>query len=490
MGKYNKKTSIKIADLVNLAGGVAYSYSDERKEIASVILSSMINGDSFYETEAKRIDRIMTKTEDTTLSEFIAKCMVYVRNEGNLRTVSHLLAIGLVKNAKGTTYLRSALNKTLVRPDDATEMVALWNSRSKKSIPNVLRRSIKDTLETKWDAYSLKKYFGTGSVKVSDLIKMTHPKEVKEGQAIMWKQAIEGTLPNISTSQTVNAGSTGEERAENYKVMLKERKLGIMAALKNIVNIVEAGADTETIDMLCVLFENERAVTNSRLLPFRFEQAYNMVETLAVDKFLVKKLQNSIEKAFIISAGNLELISENETIALLLDESGSMGWSNNMTSGKQPFDIGKTLMASMLVNLDKSRALGYLWADSAREVNISGSPMKFIKDTTTQGGGTNLHAAIADLIKTKTKVDKLVIFTDMQQNGVRGFKESVDAYRKISPGVKILFWNLAGYGDNTPIKLSHDVLEVSGFSDNILKVIPKMWRDKDALIQEIENIEL
>jgi len=121
--------------------------------------------------------------------------------------------------------------------------------------------------------------------------------------------------------------------------------------------------------------------------------------------------------------------------------------------------------------------------------------MTFIKETKTQGGGTDLGGAISDLIKTKTVVDKLVIFTDMQENQIGGwggksFSESLKDYRKINPNVKVLFWNLEGYGKGTPMKLSHDVLEVSGYSDKILSVIPKMWKDKNALINEIEAIDL
>jgi hypothetical protein len=159
-------------------------------------------------------------------------------------------------------------------------------------------------------------------------------------------------------------------------------------------------------------------------------------------------------------------------------------------------------MASMLCGLDKDKVVGYLWADRSREVSIDDSPMKFIKNTRTQGGGTDVWASISKLIETKTFVDKLLIFTDMEMYSVgsgynyygftspkREFKDMVKEYRTINPNVKVLFWNLQGYG-GTPMKLDHNILEVAGFSDNILKVIPKVWTDKDALINEIEAIDL
>ena len=504
MGKFNKTTRgiNSTPDTVNMDGFQAFSRSDKKQELASIILNSMLNGDSYYQTENSRIESI-EKILKEVISEdpvFATKAMVYVRNEGNLRSVSHLMGNVLVEEIKGKQFLKNALAKSMVRPDDATEMVALWNSRhSGTMIPNSLRKAIKFSLENKWDAYQLKKYYGNGSVKVSNLINIAHPKPKDEAQRVTFKQALEGKLPKIQTAQTINAGTTGEDRAEAFGKLLIEGKLGYMAALKNIKNILEAGVTDEVVDALVSLLSNERAVLNSRVLPFRFTQAYGVVSSLGIDKFKIKKVLCAIEQGFVYSSKNISIEEEEESIAILLDESGSMGgfWGSeeNYLTSKTPFMVGKTLMASMLVGLDKEKTLGYLWADSAREVSIDRSPMDFIKNTNTKGGGTNLGAAIDDLIRTKTKVDKIVIFTDMQQNSIGGwgsktFQECVSDYRKINPNVKILFWNLEGYGGGTPMRLNDNVLEVTGFSDKMLSVIPKIWKDKDALVKEIEAIDL
>ena len=497
MSKFNQKavgSSNAMPDAVNQAGGVSYS-RPIKHEIVSVVLNTMINGDSFYESEKDRLTRIEKMLDNPELAEFVAKTMVYTRNVGNLRSISHYLACILSEKVKGSNYLRSALRKSFIRPDDLTETLALWNSRNKgKMVPNSLRRAFKDALEA-YDTYQMKKYEGARSVvKLRDVVKLAHPK----GD---FKALIEGTLDNIQTAQTVNAGSTGEARAENYKSMLQNRKLGYMAALKNVKNILESGADVETVDLLCSLLRNEKACLGSRVLPFRFTQAYGIVNEMNIDRLLAKKILKAIEDGFILSARNIPIVEGNESVAILLDESCSMGWSldgaSDMTQ-KSPFMIGKTLMASMLTGLEKSNVVGYLWADRAREVSVDGSPFEFIKNTKTRGGSTDVWAAISGLIKSKTKVDKLVILTDMQMysvdyvsNGARSeFKDMVKEYRKISPNVKVLFWNLQGYGGGTPMKLDHDILEVDGFSDKMLEVAAKMWKDKDALVKEIEAIEL
>jgi 60 kDa SS-A/Ro ribonucleoprotein len=502
MSKFNTNSNVGITrkpDTKNKAGHSGFSRESFRNEIASIVLNSMLNGNSYYESDEARIANIESimannlTTEDN--AEFLAKAMVYTRTEGNLRSVSHLMGVILAESSviRGTGILRKSLNKALIRPDDATEMVSLFSSRNfDKMVPNPMRRAIKDSLETKWDEYQLKKYAGeTNSVKLKDIVKITHPsprKLVMSGKAkdpFVFKRVIESTLENIATAQTVNAGSTGESRATNYKAMLTERKLGYMGALKNVKNILGSGADSQTIDMLCSLLSNERAVLNSRVLPFRFMDAYKEVKSINMDRILNKKVLRAIEDGFMISARNVPIVEDGETCALMLDESGSM-------SGK-PFEIGKTLMASMLCGLDHDRTVGYCWANGAREVSIEGRPMDFIERTKPQGYSTDVASAFKKLTSSGTKVDKIVILTDMQHNHLASVDSSIREYkRQVNHDVKVLFWNIQGYGKGTPVKISGEVMEMSGFSDKMLDVAAKMMKYSDAnyLIKEIEAIQL
>lgn len=493
MSKYNKtiKEVTKVnstPDSVNAAGAPAFDRNSIKQDIANVVLSSMLSGNSFYETESERLKRIELLCSEPDISLFVAKAMIYTRTVGNLRSISHFLAILLSENAKGTDYLRSALVKSFQRIDDLTECLALWNSRNpEKMIPNSLRRAFKDRLE-KSTAYELKKYEAkNSSVKLRDVVKLSRPNPELTGDHDIFKKVIESRLPKIQTAQTVNAGSTGSDRASNYKSMLKEKKLGYMGALKNIKNILQAGADTETIDLLCEFLRNEKACLNSKCLPFRYVDAYNEIKSLnstGIDSFLIKKLSLAIEDGFRISSRNIGIAEPGEKVAILLDESGSMHG--------EPFNIGKSLMASMLTGLDKSSTIGYLWARDAREISVNGSPFDFIDRVYANGGGTDLGCAFAELIKTGTSVDKIVIFTDEEQTYFGDLSAMVKEYRKISPRVKILFWNLQGYSGGTPLRLSNSILEVSGFSDKLLEVAGNMlkYSDLNYLVKEIEKIQL
>lgn len=509
MSKFNKSSvgTNKTPDAVNMAGGKSFNRNDFRQDVASVVLTSMLSGESFYETEKERLARIEALiNSDESNAEFVAKAMIFARTQCNLRSISHFMGVLLSEKAKGKNFLRRALEKTIVRPDDATEMLSLYNVRnSGKMLPNSMRRAFKDSFELKFDAYQLKKYAAESStVKLKDVIKLCRPNPTilvesgKTNDFDIFKKLIEGTLPKISTAQTINAGSKGVERADNYKELLITRKLGYMAAIKNIKNMLEAGLDKDGFTALCDLLVNERAVLNSKLLPFRFFQAYQEVEKINIDRIDRNKILACIEKAFLISAKNIPIVEDGERVAILLDESGSMS-SRSQVSNLSYFEIGKILTASMFGGLDKGNVTTWLWSDRAREISIDMSPMRFVMNQGTTGGGTMLSDSILGLMKTKTNVDVMIIISDMQSTQVDSWgrgKKFIDALneykRDINSKVKVLFWNVAGYAGGMPCKLVNGVLEVSGFSDKILDVAAKMLRYSDPmyLVKEIEKVSL
>lgn len=499
MGKFNAK-GYDVAKTTNMEGGVSYDRKNIKQEIASVILNSMLKGDLFYQKETDRVtqilDLIKLASKNKIDTEFLAKAMVYTRNTGNLRSVTHLMAVGLGENVSGNPIVRKALNKSLVRPDDLTETLALWNSRHADTngkammIPNSLRRAFKDVLEAKFDEYQLKKYSADNSkVKLKDVIKLAHPK----GKYNVFKKLLEGELAQAVTMNTKL--SSGESAKSAFGDLLRNRKMGYMQAIKHICNALKDGVDKDVLKLWADFVTNDKAIANSRMLPFRYYDAWVEVKKLRLDEFDKDLVKRTLETAFAKSAMNTGLVDDDERIAVILDESGSMAGD--------AFKYGKILAACLLLTLGESKVIFYAFATSARRINISAvqkSPFDWIEDFDANGGGTYFNAPLEALINTGTKADKLIIFTDMQlyeannnwRNSINkdNFDNYFAAYRKISPNVKTLFWNLRGYMGGTPLKLTKDVLEVSGFSESMLTVIAQMWQDPNALIKAIEAIEL
>lgn len=490
MSKFNTKAvnTNRFPNTINRAGGASFAIKDTRTELASVILSSMLKGDKFYQTDSDRIEQIFNLVQSLPDKTFAAKAMIYARQEGNLRSVSHVLANAVAESAGGVVPLRAALNKAIVRPDDMTEMASIWFSRhSGKMLPNSMRRAFRDKLESNtWNAFQLKRYAKpNSSVKLKDIILLSHPRD---------KRGLLGHLLNGDLRAETSLESklaSGQQASVAFEELLSEGKLGYMAAVKNIRNALQTGISDRALDQWCDLISNRSKVLKSRMLPFRFYDAWMAVKGLPIDHFKLLKVKTAFNKALIHSAENLDIFNTTDKVALIIDESGSMGWSS---TSECPWK-NAIILAAVLYHA-MPNVVVYAFSHSCRKLDFGSLlPIEIIEGTEHGGGATYFRAPMKELIRTHTVVDKLIVLTDMQMyNSYQdegNFPKYLAEYKKIAPRVMTLFWDLSGYGESTPLSLDETgVLLASGFSDKLLSVIPKMWRNPNALVEEIEAIKI
>lgn len=485
MSKFSNTASARNRAQVthNLTGGTSYKISDPKKQLAGVVLAAMLDKDTSYQSDADRVDNIFELAKADPL--FAAKTMVYARHEANLRSVSHVLANAVAESGVKNFSLRSALKQAIVRPDDMIEMFALWKSRHSGMAPNAMRRAFKDLLESnKWDAYQIKKYAREAqATKLRDIVLISHP---KDSRGLLGK-LIDGSLQAPKTVE--NMLSEGTKASSTFDELLRENRLGYMVAIKNIRNALETGISDEALDMWCKLVSNRNRVAKSRMLPYRFVDAWTAVKDLRIDHFKLEKVKEAINQALVHSAQNLDFVVDGDKVALILDESGSMGMDN-------AWKHAITLSAVLWHALPKGDAVVYRFSSSARKMDYGNkTPLDIIFSDSPQLGATHFDAPMRELIRTSTKVDKVIMFSDMQLYSRWSGGDSFDTYfneykRGINPRLKMLFWDLRGHGAGTPLALKKDILFAAGFSDKLLSVIPKMWKDEDALVREIEAIDI
>jgi telomerase protein component 1 len=53
-----------------------------------------------------------------------------------------------------------------------------------------------------------------------------------------------------------------------------------MAAIRNLRNLVLSGVDDDHVQKVCKMLTNEKMVAGSRLFPFRFFTAYDILDDL------------------------------------------------------------------------------------------------------------------------------------------------------------------------------------------------------------------
>lgn len=484
MSKFNQTATTKVN---NYEGGINY-LNDSKIELASIVLNTTMSGDSFYENESDKIE-IIKNLIALEQSSFIAKLSVFARTQTNLRSVSHVLIVLLAEHNDKSGTLRKMVYHSIARIDDMTEIVSLWNARHpNKMVPNSIRRAFRDILEEKrFDEYQLKKYEQKKKkVKLKDIIRIAKPSKNLE----VYKKVLDEKLARIDTIHT-NI-SKDKNAKELFEEGLKTRELGFMEVLKLSNKIFEEEFDEKLFASWRSYILNEYRIKNSKVLPFRYFQTYMALKSHPQSELFKDVLQ----KAFLIATKSDENTSDaNETIAIMIDDSGSM---SSRSLGLNLFEHALLFTASIASKINHQNFKLYFWADRCEEFSFDANkPFDLLINSNANYGGTLVNKPFEILLRDSIKVDKAIIFTDCQMysddyyRSGESFKTYFDKYKQeVNSDCKLLFWDLAGYGAGTPIKLSENIVEANGISSKMLEIIPHLWGDKDFLVKEIEKISL
>ena len=78
--------------------------------------------------------------------------------------------------------------------------------------------------------------------------------------------------------------------------LIKEDKLGYMAMLRNLRNLLNVGVDNETLNIVQNKIASQDAVLHSKQLPYRFLSAFREIKNVEHPKtrFLVDALEEAV----------------------------------------------------------------------------------------------------------------------------------------------------------------------------------------------------
>lgn len=465
MSKYNAKAEGVKPTVVNAMGENAYQLS-AKEELVSTCMTTFLSGDHYYETEKEVVNRIVNKLNEVD-PLFAAKLALYVRNEGNLRSVSHLIAATIAKRASGTEWSKRFYNKIVVRPDDMSEILSAYAVQNKmdlkkiRKIPNAIKKGFKTALE-RLDAYQIDKYkMNSRQVKMLDLVNLFHPKGTQRNQQAYHNLVNGESLAGLYASKVLEKEMTkAGQKTQGKSVQEKEaakkeaienvlsnvKGMPIMNLLRNLRNIILYVP--KSVDDACAQLTNETAVLNSRLLPFRFATAYEEIEkmsfsdkksdtsiafeedynnqTITATEFakLKEKVLDAIEDALQISCQNIPELEGNT--AILIDHSGSVRGDGGGSSRVSAFSKTTTAMignlfGSMMAYRQKNVYIG-LFGDRLIPVKIDRSQrlLDFNKRSFDKGancgGGTEqgIYDFFRQAVREKKKIDNIIVFSDCQ----------------------------------------------------------------------------
>jgi 60 kDa SS-A/Ro ribonucleoprotein len=481
-----------VPDTINKAGSEAFSLTPHY-QLAFLMLTSFVE-DQFYRTKAQTLTELREAIKKVD-PKFAAKAAIYARTECGMRSITHAAAAEIAKNVKGEQWTKNFFDKVVYRVDDASEILAAYLYLHGKPIPNSLKKGLALSL-SKFDAYQLAKYKGNSdAVKLVDLFNLVHPKP-DAAHAEAYQALMEGKLASTDTweskiSAAGQAGGSDSEKealkTEAWRSLVLNKKIGYFALLRNLRNIHNTG-DKELIDAACVSLTNEKLIKNSLVLPFRFLTAQK--EFASINSTDSRKIVAAIDSAIEISLSNVPKF-EGETL-IAMDCSGSMTWTGHVqANGKPkqtPGEIGSVFCA---VLAKASNADIILFDGKATYENIKLNDTVLTTAANIQakcrGGATNFNSIFETANR---KYDRVIILSDMQ-SWVGGYCPAA-AYRaycaKFKANPKIYCFDLQGYG--TLQFPQENVYSLAGFSDKTMDLMSLLEKNPNALLQEIEKIEL
>lgn len=554
MSKFNKKSEGVKPTEINEMGAAAFKLND-KEELVSTVMTTFLH-DSYYEKEREIVDRIIDKL-DKVDPLFAAKLAIYARNDGNMRSVTHLIAAYIVRRAAGAEWAKRFYNKIVIRPDDMSEILSCYGNLNKmeltnkslRKIPNSIKKGFKTALE-RLDAYQIDKYkMNSRQVKLIDLVNLLHPSPTqKNGEA--YKRLMNGeSLADLYESKVLEkemskagqTAKTAEEKREAKEeaisaVLDNVKGMPIFNLLRNLRNIILYAPNR--VDDAIAQLTTEQKILNSRLLPFRFATAYEEIEKMSysgktsstaiafesdIDSVKVSrsefdsiktKVLDAIEKALEYSCQNIPDLDGNT--AILIDDSGSMRGDVGGSSRVSAFSnvnssmIGH-LFGSMFAWKQKDVYVG-LFGDRLIPVRVDRSKrmLDFNKWSYQEGDkcGTGTEAGIykflRQCIKERKKVDNVIVFSDCQigdgastawygiSPGDRSatFQQLFKEFKKINPLCNFVVCNLRQTKGNSVFHKSQRILNIAGWSDKIFDLITSNCKGFDAMIKEIEAIEI
>ncbi|WP_455203461.1 TROVE domain-containing protein [Kaarinaea lacus] len=402
-----------------------------QQELRRTVMSCLLWENTFYESGvdiADRLEALVAKNK----AEDVAAIAVEARSNFRLRHAPLLLACALTKHAQGKVVGDTVYN-VIQRADELAEILAIYWNKGRQPLSAQMKQGLARAW-TKFNAYQLAKYNRSGEVKLRDSLFLCHAKPKDKEQAAVWKRLVEGTLESPDTWE-VNL-SAGKSKKTTFERLLREKKLGYMALLRNLRNMREANVNERTVFKALKL-----GAKNSKALPFRFVAAANAVP----------KWEHAIDDAMQLALKGMETLPGKSII--LVDVSGSMTWN---LSGK-----------SDLNRIDAAGALATLVAGIAEDYEVytfdnfvyempSRKGMALIDSIKRSGGGgTYLGKAINRM--NQLDYDRLIVITDEQSHDPvpgpkgRGYMINVASYQ-----------NGVGYGP---------WVHIDGFSEAVIRFI-------------------
>ena len=508
-------------DAQNLCGHEAYALPEEIQLLS--MLNTLKMEPQFYQGTNDQVKRLQDLIEKVAMRDpyFAAQCIVYSRCVGEgMRTVNHIAAALLTPYLRGQEWGKrffSSWNKKagrggcIFRLDDMAEIKTVYQMLNGGGVlANAMKKGFKTVLEGS-DSYQILKY----KKAVIDLTNLVHPNIAKclgkvevNGEKIVTIDALMRGLSvsadtweanNSEAGQLVAAakreGKISEEeakelldaaKAENWNGLLRDKKLGILAALRNIRNILEVCDD---VTALCNLLSDEDQIIKGKIMPYQIDMAYEVVSNECPRNLNTRKVLAALERGYVASVPNLAQVCTGRNL-VILDCSGSMRMSMRDTRTGRSFGscIDKAgLIAATIVQATNADVIRFGSRAQYAEGMNGRSLFEYSQYLRRADmGGTDLATAFRLITDLNKEYDRIFILSDNECNNGYQARAYANYIRRVnSPYIYSV--DLASYG-TTPLKNTEKVAYFYGYGFSMFESIKNREFRAEDHIEKVRQI--
>ena len=513
--------NIKSEDTVNRQGFKAYALDDKLRLIT--MLNTLKLQPQFYRTESEQMNELRDLIERIAIKDayFVAQAIVYSRcvSEG-MRSVNHLAAALLAPYASGQEWSKrfyGLFNKKksknglvtggcIYRPDDMTEIKTVYDTLNKTILSNAMKKGFASVIEN-LDGYQLTKY----KKNIIDMSNLVHPnsskskatvtidgKTVKVLDALMqgikipadtWEHA--NSEAGQEVAKAVREGKISKNEAEkilaeakndNWESLLTDGKLGVLAALRNIRNMMK-NPRKSVIDAWCKLITTDGLIRKSLVLPMQIDLAYETVMREFANADYSPKVQQALLDAYEMSIPNLTSVLSGKT-CVIVDCSGSMGcavnidgyynsWCHSTRRETESCSYKAGLIAATICKATNADVIKFGSDAKYFDYNKNTNVFALAKQIGTDDYGATCPYRAFELMRNMRKsYDRIIFISD---NEVNSYNLTSDSYRRYihdvcSPYIYVV--DLAAYG-TTPISNDNKIQFYYGYGSQLFDDISK-----------------
>jgi len=340
----------------------------------------------------------------------------------------------------------------ITRPDDMTELLALYWKGGKKPLDHQLEKGLA-LVFGKFDEYQLAKYTRDKAVKLRDVIRIAHPKPANEEQSALWKRLVNDELKTPDTWEVAISacGDDNEKKKSEFTRLVTEGKLGDLAFLRNLRKMREVGVDDDVI----------RKSFESRKWPWIIP--YQFITAAAHNP----QIEDAVEQAMFKCLKEQEPIEQK--VALLVDVSGSMDARLSRKSEINRRDVA----ISLAILLRETCTNAMLYTFNSNLMEIPARRGFALRDFILQnfGGSTSMWTSIRKAAAQR-KNDVMIVITDEQTMDSGQFTDA-NADQLFIINVAS-YWNGVGY--------EKGVTHINGWSDSCVDFIREyLKKEKDFI---------